>query len=1079
MNHILTNYVELQTKLASRLNSTTENFHLMTQTSTITFFIYSLLFVFTTQMNAQSVAVIKYLDKHNQPIILEDNTTNFLYKDEPSSLIIDIKLGKDDISVKFSKDKLSNSSFSSNHYKILAPDFGSLTVTNAEIIGIVKLENKYYEITKKGNTPFQIERQIQQPSFSCNSDNLPNSPGFEVHATQVLETIENGPPSVSTSSFPTSTALMQESTYELGIDIFIDRSLLEEFNNDKEAVQQAATARFNIVSEIYLQQVNIQLLLNDIIFLEENDGVINGDITGFNNYITSRGIVSPLNHLFYKSEQDVGIVASVGDVCKGGSASTLSNNFFLDNVIFAHELGHLLGARHTHHCIWPGGVIDSCFFWEGDCYTFNEKKRFDDDKQGTIMSYCRQPVLEFHPYVREFIYGFTRWTPCEDFEDNGVSLSGQVNIKFNYLGRPVEEDGSARFLTSSYILDEPDINRDFAITKGGLSIAEIPTFFAVLHLNFGHILYPSFKETINTLSLPNYPEWTLNVEKKYDGIITIATDNFQGFSSQRIINASHATSSVITGVIESTNENNEQEKEVQFENLASRKYCLIPESFDYVYSQFPVVAVKNNLPKVKIDATYQPNAGINIIRFMDAKENPVEGIPLILEKDGVKNRYVSNEVGLIIINNLVAGTYNYEIEEEYYQFSPLISPLVAEFLDEVSGTLKIVSTSNIFGVRFYASKNDAIRNPDQPIQIEPFNQAIVDPSDSILFHWIYTIAAVQHELQIAKDSSFEQIVSQHIINDRLNFYRDLISEPDQYFWRLKGINEKGISDYSETWSFTVGLECASTSTNISASICQDESFILGNQILTIEGDYTEIFQSAVGCDSIVNLSLTILEKPMKTISREICAGETYTLGTQVLTTSGDYTEIFQNAAGCDSIVNLSLFNFMDSPSIQLGVDTIITLGESISFELDANYAEYLWSDGTTGSQLSFLSNEYGVGVHTIDVVVIDQNGCSAMDEITITVEMSTSTYSIEQQELIFMASPNPVKSYQSFSLILSERKMIHNLEIYTIEGKLVYQEKYDITAQSIHPSLSLPTGLYFASLKLDKTKTVWTKIVIQ
>jgi hypothetical protein len=43
-----------------------------------------------------------------------------------------------------------------------------------------------------------------------------------------------------------------------------------------------------------------------------------------------------------------------------------------------------------------------------------------------------------------------------------------------------------------------------------------------------------------------------------------------------------------------------------------------------------------------------------------------------------------------------------------------------------------------------------------------------------------------------------------------------------------------------------------------------------------------------------------------TISASIVEGETYTLGTQTLTTAGTYTEVFTSAAGCDSTVTLNL-----------------------------------------------------------------------------------------------------------------------------------------------------------------------------
>lgn len=55
--------------------------------------------------------------------------------------------------------------------------------------------------------------------------------------------------------------------------------------------------------------------------------------------------------------------------------------------VFTHELGHLMGSRHTHACVWNGNntAIDGCAGRvEGSCGLPNVPA-----SQGTIMSYCR------------------------------------------------------------------------------------------------------------------------------------------------------------------------------------------------------------------------------------------------------------------------------------------------------------------------------------------------------------------------------------------------------------------------------------------------------------------------------------------------------------------------------------------------------------------------------------------------------------------------------------------------------------------------------------------------------------------
>lgn len=51
--------------------------------------------------------------------------------------------------------------------------------------------------------------------------------------------------------------------------------------------------------------------------------------------------------------------------------------------VLTHELGHNLGAWHTHSCYWPGGAIDNCYSPEGSCPAGPAPVN-----GGTIMSYC-------------------------------------------------------------------------------------------------------------------------------------------------------------------------------------------------------------------------------------------------------------------------------------------------------------------------------------------------------------------------------------------------------------------------------------------------------------------------------------------------------------------------------------------------------------------------------------------------------------------------------------------------------------------------------------------------------------------
>lgn len=96
-------------------------------------------------------------------------------------------------------------------------------------------------------------------------------------------------------------------------------------------------------------------------------------------------------------------------------------------------------------------------------------------------------------------------------------------------------------------------------------------------------------------------------------------------------------------------------------------------------------------------------------------------------------------------------------------------------------------------------------------------------------------------------------------------------------------------------------------TNLVQSICDGETYTVGTSNYTVSGNYQNTLTSLVtGCDSIVNLNLTVIPIPVTTLTEEICDGDSYAVGTSSYTDSGQYQDILTAASGCDSIVNLNL-----------------------------------------------------------------------------------------------------------------------------------------------------------------------------
>lgn len=154
-----------------------------------------------------------------------------------------------------------------------------------------------------------------------------------------------------------------------------------------------------------------------------------------------------------------------------------------------------------------------------------------------------------------------------------------------------------------------------------------------------------------------------------------------------------------------------------------------------------------------------------------------------------------------------------------------------------------------------------------------------------------------------------------------------------------------------------------------ASICQGETYIFGSQILSASGEYTEVFKSVSGSDSTVVLTLVVYPVYNEADKAIICEGETYQFGTRNLIEPGEYTEVFESNTGCDSTVTLTL---VVNPAYNTTEHYTISQDESYIF----------------GSQI--LTTE---GVYT--EVFKTTTGCDSIVVLTLTVLPASKTISLK------------------------------------------------------------------------------------
>ena len=134
-------------------------------------------------------------------------------------------------------------------------------------------------------------------------------------------------------------------------------------------------------------------------------------------------------------------------------------------------------------------------------------------------------------------------------------------------------------------------------------------------------------------------------------------------------------------------------------------------------------------------------------------------------------------------------------------------------------------------------------------------------------------------------------------------------------------------------------------THMTETICEGASIQIGDSIFTQTGNYAVPLFTVHGCDSIVNLDLTVNPVHQTDLTETICQGESVWIGDSEFTETGNYSVTLTSIQGCDSIVNLDL---LVNPVYETNLAETICPGESIQigdsiFMQTGNYSVMLSS----------------------------------------------------------------------------------------------------------------------------------------
>lgn len=238
--------------------------------------------------------------------------------------------------------------------------------------------------------------------------------------------------------------------------------------------------------------------------------------------------------------------------------------------------------------------------------------------------------------------------------------------------------------------------------------------------------------------------------------------------------------------------------------------------------------------------------------------------------------------------------------------------------------------------------------------------------------------------------------------------------------------------------------CAVSNFSQNPVLCFGESFTVGGNTYTVSGNYKDTLSNVNGCDSIITTQLTVIPKISTSQNLSICAGLTVKVGNNIYSDSGNYTDSLSNINGCDSIVFTNLNVLVNSTFSQT-----LTINEGESVQVGNN-----------------IYKSAGTYIDTLMAI----NGCDSVVTTNLTVITGVTEINNEVTVRLY---PNPTngkavltfENLQNKSNNSSGLSDFNSIEIYKITGEKIFSSNLENI--NVLDLTSFRGSIYFIHFKTE------------
>lgn len=271
-------------------------------------------------------------------------------------------------------------------------------------------------------------------------------------------------------------------------------------------------------------------------------------------------------------------------------------------------------------------------------------------------------------------------------------------------------------------------------------------------------------------------------------------------------------------------------------------------------------------------------------------------------------------------------------------------------------------------------------------------------------------------------------------------YLDLVQPLDSalYMVRVLKLEQSGSGTY---WNLSLGESawssgnpCAgqSEATQLFVEICEGQSYQYNGVTYTVGGIYEHLFPAENGCDSLVELLLTVSVAPIANFSAIICEGEELVVGDSILTLSGHYEIESLNSMGC---IQRWSVNLAVEPNFVVNIDSFFT-------------PPIVFGDMTYTTDFSF------------SFVLTASNGCDSTVNFNFFALVNSDEQALRSEVKVY---PNPSGGH---FFIETKRPIEHaELEIWDGVGRRVFVQRLHGEQRMELNASHLPPGVYGLKIK--------------